>query len=52
LCGTSLHFALNGKPNAAAIHDLGIASATLTLEATARGQFVHKIIGILPELVT
>jgi nitroreductase len=46
---TSLLFALNGKPNAAAIHDLGIASACLTLEATARGLFVHQMIGILPD---
>src|SRR3954453_17617559 len=45
----SLFFALNGKPNAAAVHDLGIASATLTLEATARGLFVHQMIGILPD---
>jgi nitroreductase len=48
---TSLQFALNGKPNAAAIHDLGLASATLTLEATARGLFVHQMIGILPDKV-
>lgn len=46
---TSLSFKLNGKPNAAAIHDLGLASATLTLEATARGLFVHQMIGIVPE---
>ena len=46
---TSLNFALNGKPNAAAIHDLGIASATLTFEATARGLHVHQMIGILPD---
>jgi nitroreductase len=46
---TSLSFALNNKPNAAAIHDLGLASATLTLEATARGLWVHQMIGILPE---
>lgn len=46
---TSLSFALNGKPNAAAVHDLGIASATLTLEATARDLFVHQMIGILPD---
>jgi nitroreductase len=46
---TSLRFALNGKPNAAAIHDLGIASATLTFEATARGLHVHQMIGILPD---
>src|SRR5215208_2260047 len=46
---TSLRFALNGKPNAAAVHDLGLASASLTLEATARGLFVHQMIGILPD---
>src|SRR5262249_35314372 len=46
---TSLYFALNGKPNAAAVHDLGIASASLTLEATARGLYVHQMIGILPD---
>jgi nitroreductase len=46
---TSLHFARNDKPNAAAIHDLGLASANLTLEATARRLFVHQMIGILPD---
>jgi nitroreductase len=46
---TSLYFARNGKPNAAALHDLGLASATLTLEATARGLAVHQMIGILPD---
>jgi nitroreductase len=46
---TSLRFALNGKPNAAAIHDLGLASATLTLQATALGLCVHQMIGILPD---
>ncbi len=46
---TSLRFALNGKPNGAAIHDLGLASANLTLEATARGLCVHQMIGILPD---
>ena len=46
---TSLRFVRNGKPNAAAIHDLGLASATLTLQATARGLFVHQMIGILPD---
>jgi len=46
---TSLNFALNGQPNAAAHHDLGIASASLTLEATARGLFVHQMIGIVPD---
>jgi nitroreductase len=46
---TSLNFALNGKPNAAAQHDLGLASANLVVEATARGLFVHQMIGILPD---
>lgn len=46
---TNLHFARNNKPNAAAIHDLGLASATLTIEATARGLSVHQMIGILPD---
>ena len=48
---TSLNFALNGKPNAAAIHDLGLASATLTFEATVRGLCVHQMIGIVPDKV-
>lgn len=46
---TSLNFALNGKPNAAAEHDLGLASATLAAEATTRGLSVHQMIGILPD---
>jgi len=46
---TSLRFARINKPNAAAVHDLGLASATVTLEAMARGLFVHQMIGILPE---
>jgi nitroreductase len=46
---TSLHFTRNGNPNAAAQHDLGLASATLCLEATARGLVVHQMIGILPD---
>lgn len=45
----SLNFTRNGKPNAAAVHDLGAASASLTFEATSRGLFVHQMIGILPE---
>ncbi len=48
---TSLRFARNNTPNAAAVHDLGLASASLTLEATARGLFVHQMIGILPDRV-
>jgi nitroreductase len=46
---TSLNFTHNGKPNAAAVHDLGLGSANLVLEATARGLFVHQMIGILPD---
>jgi nitroreductase len=46
---TSLLFKMNGKPNAAAVHDLGLASGNLCLEATARGLFVHQMIGILPD---
>ncbi len=45
----SLNFVRNGKPNAAAVHDLGLASGSLVLEATARGLFVHQMIGIVPE---
>jgi nitroreductase len=48
---THLNFALNNKPNAAAVHDLGLASANLTLEASVRGLFVHQMIGILPDKV-
>lgn len=43
------NFAHNDKPNRAALHDLGLASAQLLVEATARGLVVHQMIGILPE---
>ena len=43
--------ARNGKPNAAARHDLGAASAMLTVEAAARGIMVHQMIGIDREKV-
>jgi len=46
---TSLKFARNGQPNAAALHDLGLASANLIVEATARGLAVHQMIGIQPD---
>ena len=48
---TSQNFGRNGKPNSAAEHDLGLAVATLSLEATARGLSVHQMIGILPDRV-
>ncbi|MDH3716646.1 MAG: nitroreductase family protein [Planctomycetota bacterium] len=45
----SLNFSRNGKPNAAAVHDMGLAAGNLSLEATARGLVVHQMIGILSE---
>lgn len=45
----SLKFSKNQKDNRAAVHDLGLASANLVLEATARGLSVHQMIGILPD---
>jgi nitroreductase len=51
ICCTSTRFVLNGNPNAAAQHDLGLATGNLMLEATARGLMVHAMIGILPDRV-
>jgi nitroreductase len=48
---TRLTFERNGQPNAAAVHDLGLAAENLVLEATARGLVVHQMIGILPDRV-
>lgn len=45
----SLKFAANAKDNRAAVHDLGLASGSLLVEATARGLSVHQMIGILPD---
>jgi len=45
----SQRFARNNKENRAAVHDLGLAAANLVLEATARGLYVHQMIGILPD---
>jgi len=45
----SLRFARNAKDNRATVHDLGLGSSNLLLEATARGLFVHQMIGILPD---
>ncbi|HXC50623.1 MAG TPA: nitroreductase family protein [Candidatus Limnocylindrales bacterium] len=44
-------FSRNGKPNRAAQHDLGLAAGNICIEATARGLFVHQMIGIVPERV-
>jgi len=46
----STQFSRNGKPNGCAAHDVGMASAHLVFEATARGLHVHQMAGILPEL--
>ncbi len=40
-----LYFDHNGKPNAHAYYDLGGAVSQLTVEATARGLFVHQMAG-------
>lgn len=48
---TRLNFVRNNKPNRAAIHDLGLASMNLVLEATARDISVHQMIGIEPERI-
>jgi len=45
----TLRFRRNGKPNPAAIHDLGLAAGNLLFEATTRGLSVHQMIGILPD---
>ncbi|MES1928753.1 nitroreductase [Salinisphaera dokdonensis CL-ES53] len=43
------NFVKNGKPNKAAEHDLGLASANLVTEATTRKLHVHQMIGLDPE---
>jgi nitroreductase len=48
---TSLKFSHNQKENRVALHDLGLASANLSIEATARGLSVHQMAGILPDKV-
>lgn len=44
-----LRFSHNAKDNRAAVHDLGLATGNLVLEATVRGLSVHQMIGILPD---
>ncbi len=46
-----MHFSRNGKPNTCAHHDVGLAVAQLTVEATARGLVVHQMAGIVPDMV-
>lgn len=43
---TSTHFSRNGKPNAVCEHDIGLAAATLTFQATELGLHVHQMAGI------
>jgi nitroreductase len=45
----SLKFTRNHENNRAAIHDLGLATGNLVVEATARGICVHQMIGIFPD---
>lgn len=39
----------DGKPNGHALYDLGQSMAMLSVEATARGIYVHQMAGIYPE---
>jgi nitroreductase len=39
-------FTKNDKPNRVYIHDVGLAAANLTFQATAMGLFVHQMAGI------
>jgi len=45
LAVAELAFAKNATPNRNAQHDVGAASAWLTVEATSRGLFVHQMAG-------
>lgn len=49
ICVARNDLARLGRPNTMALHDVGLASATLTFEATARGLAVHQMAGILPD---
>jgi len=45
------NFSRNGKPNAVAEHDIGLAAGKLTAQATALGLAVHQMAGIDREKV-
>ena len=47
----SLRFSRNDRANRVALHDLGLASANLCIEAAARGISIHQMAGILPDRV-
>jgi nitroreductase len=40
-----LHFEYNGKPNRYAFHDVGLAVATMIVQASAMGIYVHQMAG-------
>jgi nitroreductase len=44
------NFVKNGQPNRHAFHDVGLAIADLTVQATAEGLLVHQMAGILPDV--
>jgi nitroreductase len=46
-----LSFDKTGKPNRHAFHDVGLATATMLVEATALGLFVHQMAGFSVEKV-
>ena len=41
----------NGKPNRCAVHDLGLASENMALEAVAQGLAAHGMAGIKQEMI-
>jgi len=47
----SLNFEKTGRRNRHAFHDVGLAMATLLVEATALGLVVHQMAGFFPEKV-
>src|SRR5690348_14440714 len=49
--GGAASFVQNGKPNRHAIHDVGLATAQMILQATAMGLFAHPMAGFYPETV-
>jgi nitroreductase len=44
-------FSSNGRPNRCAPHDVGAASAALTVQATAMDLYVHQMAGIQADVV-
>jgi nitroreductase len=46
-----LNFLQTGKPNRHAIHDVGLATAQMILQALAMGVFMHPMAGFYPDKV-